>query len=70
MSIVGVAPGGGDEYAREDTFDLVEDQWDFDLDEADFASRIGLGKLEPLGDEPARTLDEKAAQSHTRPPKG
>lgn len=70
MSIVGVAPGGGDEYAREDTFDLVEDQWDFDLDEADFASRIGLGKLEPLGDEPVRMLDEKAAQSHTRPPKG
>ncbi|GAA5982750.1 hypothetical protein JCM10908_006770 [Rhodotorula pacifica] len=69
MSIVGVAPGGGDEYAREDTFDLVEDQWDFDVDEEDFASRIGLGKVEPLGDEPARTLDEKAAQSHARPPK-
>lgn len=69
MSIVGVSGGGIEEYAREDTFDLVEDQWDFDVDESDFGSRIGLGKVEALGDEPARTLDEKAAQGHARPPK-
>lgn len=70
MSIVGTSGAGVEEYAREDTFDLVEDQWDFDVDEDDFGSRIGLGAVEPIGDEPARTLDEKAAQSHARPPKG
>lgn len=79
-SIVGLpnGPGGSVEevVAREDTFELAEDRWDFDVDEDDLGTGLGGlgGKVEPLGDEPApaqpRTLDEMAAQSHTRPPKG
>ena len=88
-SIVGL-DGGPDEgvLQREDTFELTEDRWDFDVgaddgnggdDAGDFGT--GLGRIEPLGDEPARaptgatagppkTLDELAAQNHARPPKG
>ncbi|GAA5911119.1 hypothetical protein JCM8208_000282 [Rhodotorula glutinis] len=78
-SIVGL-DGADDVLQREDTFELAEDRWDFDVgggedegDEGDFGT--GLGRIEPLGDEPARapvvpkTLDELAAQGHARPPK-
>ena len=80
-SIVGL-DGADEVLQREDTFELAEDRWDFDVggghtgeaDDGDFGT--GLGRIEPLGDEPARaavvpkTLDELAAQGHARPPKG
>ncbi|GAA6056236.1 hypothetical protein JCM3770_002101 [Rhodotorula araucariae] len=74
-SIVGFGGMGDDLVAREDTFDLAEDRWDFDVGGDDFGTGLGGmgGKVEPLGDEPTRapprTLDELAAQSHARPPK-
>ncbi|BGP03878.1 Serine/threonine-protein kinase KIC1 [Rhodotorula toruloides] len=68
-SIVG-GLNGSEELAREDTFELANDQWDFDVDsDEDGDMGIGLGRVEPLGDEPPRTLDEKAAAGHARPPK-
>ncbi|GAA6011148.1 hypothetical protein JCM10207_005513 [Rhodosporidiobolus poonsookiae] len=72
---------------REDTFDLAgagDEGWDFEVDDEDFRptngrpaaradglDRLGLGKVERMGDEPQRemTLDEKAAKGFARPPK-
>ncbi|GAA5879052.1 hypothetical protein JCM1840_003853 [Sporobolomyces johnsonii] len=70
-SIVGTGAGMEDLVQREDTFELGrdEDGWDFDVEEEDFGVQLGLGRTEGLGDEPARTLDEKAAASSVRPPK-
>ncbi|CEQ41140.1 SPOSA6832_02819, partial [Sporobolomyces salmonicolor] len=64
-SIVGTGAGMEDLVQREDTFELGrdEDGWDFDVEEEDFGMQLGLGRTEGLGDEPARTLDEKAAAS-------
>ncbi|KAK4056395.1 kinase that interacts with cdc31p [Microbotryomycetes sp. JL221] len=55
---------GVESLAREDTFDIEEDSWDFDTEqEDDFAA------VEPLGDEPPRSLDAQAALNNKRPPK-
>ncbi|KDE04731.1 STE/STE20/YSK protein kinase [Microbotryum lychnidis-dioicae p1A1 Lamole] len=52
---------GLDSIAREDTFEIEEDKWDFDGEEEEM--------IEPLGDEPPRSLDAQAAISQIRPPK-
>ncbi|KAL8280939.1 hypothetical protein RQP46_006618 [Phenoliferia psychrophenolica] len=54
---------GMDSLVREDTFDVEEDLWDFDPSTDDDES------VEPLGDEPPRSLDAQAAISSVRPPK-
>ncbi|SCZ97931.1 BZ3500_MvSof-1268-A1-R1_Chr3-3g06464 [Microbotryum saponariae] len=56
---------GLDSIAREDTFEIEEDKWDFDGE----ASSIEEEMIEPLGDEPPRSLDAQAAISQIRPPK-
>lgn len=59
-SIVGA---GLDTMAREDTFDIgEEDLWDFGDQEEEL-------EVEPLGDEPPRSLDAQAAISQLRQPK-
>ncbi|GAA5853960.1 hypothetical protein JCM8547_008170 [Rhodosporidiobolus lusitaniae] len=76
--VVSSSPMLDDLSVREDTFELAggaDEGWDFEVEEEDFGVRIGLGRTEGLGDEPARqrspprTLDEKAAQGFARPPK-
>ncbi|SCV74740.1 BQ2448_7769 [Microbotryum intermedium] len=55
---------GLDSIAREDTFEIEEDKWDFDGEASPEKEAI-----EPLGDEPPRSLDAQAAISQIRPPK-
>ncbi|KAM0789772.1 hypothetical protein ACM66B_006625 [Microbotryomycetes sp. NB124-2] len=54
---------GVESLAREDTFDIEEDSWDFDGENEPFS------QVETLGDEPPRSLDAQAAVSNKRPPK-
>ncbi|KAK4051572.1 kinase that interacts with cdc31p [Microbotryomycetes sp. JL201] len=55
---------GVESLAREDTFDIEEDSWDFDdVQDEPFAP------VETLGDEPPRSLDAQAAANNKRPPK-
>lgn len=80
---------GMDSLVREDTFDAVEELWDFEGNTVRFpfflfsvglwpgdGADIRLGRsqddeepVEPLGDEPPRSLDDQAAISNLRPPK-
>ncbi|KAK4704193.1 hypothetical protein P7C70_g2012, partial [Phenoliferia sp. Uapishka_3] len=54
---------GMESLVREDTFDVEDDLWDFD------ATTDDDEPIEPLGDEPPRSLDAQAAISSLRPPK-
>lgn len=58
---------------REDTFDILEDQWDFaDGEEGEDGEEelwVGEGGEGLGGDEPPRSLDAMAAISQVRPPK-
>jgi hypothetical protein len=64
---------GGDSpmSVREDTFDILEDQWDFADGDEDGEEELWVGEGgEGLGgDEPPRSLDAMAAISQVRPPK-
>ncbi|KAI5479509.1 protein-serine/threonine kinase [Pseudohyphozyma bogoriensis] len=49
---------------REHTFEIDEDAWDFGS-----SDEFDVDVVEPLGDEPPRSLDAQAAISNIRPPK-
>lgn len=76
---------GIDSLIREDTFEIEDPAWDFNVEVSSlvlvFLDDLGKSissdsfnqtveiQIEPLGDEPHRSLDDQAAISSIRPPK-